>query len=415
MTKPLSPSEVETARRCWRLWAAKYNSDWERVESEVSARAGTALHALAEDYLARGVAPQRHDAFGELFIEGLPHLPAPFTGVCEGRIEGKLFGLPFVMVQDWRGPSDALPNAPRGLPATLDHKTSLDPKVYGNGLKKLTRRPGDWRDVNVKAQFLDNPQTLIYLARHDASEAFGRWLYYKKSTAILAWELEQYRALGCDDPVKLEKMERRLAGPRRAPKAVPSDVVLTREEIRGGLERIVLPLGEKLYRLREKGKLDPLTLEPNPAECDAFGGCPHKKRCNLSTYEIAKGAFKSMTTNSAPQPPQFSWQQPAAPAPAPAPQGVPQFNPAAAAPAFNPNAAPAVQTPQFTAPVNGPAMPPQPGALPMWQGAPAPQPPPETLPAGAIPLQGADLARYKTDRLVEALRAAFEAFVSKIS
>lgn len=283
--KPLSPSEIEEGRRCDRKWAFKYNSDTPREETAVSALSGIRGHSVAEKYLMSGAQPDRHDAFGELFIEALPHLPPPRSGTCEGRQEAMIGGLPFVYVQDWYGPSDAIPGAPRGMPATIDHKFSKDPKRYG---------------VWGKAEHLDNPQTLVYLARgaSEASEAFGRWLYYRKTTALLAWELATYREQGGADPEVIARYERSLAKPRK-PQVLPSDIVLTRDEIRGGLERVVLPVGEKLYRLREKGKVDPLTLPPNPAECEAFGGCPHRKRCNLSVQEQTKGYF-SMAENSAP-------------------------------------------------------------------------------------------------------------------
>lgn len=282
-TKPLSPSEIELGRACLRKWAAKYNSNWPREESAVSAMGGTALHALAETYLTTGAAPTRLDAFGEMFLEALPYLPRPGTGVCEGRQEATIGGLPFVFVQDWYGPSDAIPGAPKGMPATIDHKSSKDPKRYG---------------VFGKAAHLDNPQTLVYLARgaSESNETFGRWLYYKKTTAALQWERARYIELGGTDEETLAKYDRALRTPRK-PQTITSDVVLTRAELRGGLERVVLPIGEKLYRMREKGKIDPLTLPPNPAECDAFGGCPHKKRCNLSVYEQTKG-YMSMASEA---------------------------------------------------------------------------------------------------------------------
>lgn len=393
-----------------RKWAGKYNSDWPRVDSQVSALAGTKLHALAEGYLTTGAPPERHDAFGELFIEALPHLPHPSTGTCEGRSEGKLYGLPFVMVQDWTGPSDALPKALVGMPATLDHKTSIDPKAYG---------------VFGRAKHLDNPQSLVYLAKHDASEAFGRWVYYKKTTALLAWELDQYITLGGTDAATLEKYSKRISGPARKPKVVISDVVLTREEIRGGLERIVLPLGEKLLSIRAKGKIDPLTLEPNPAECNEYGGCPFRDRCNLTTSEQLRG-YMSNGNNA------------------------PQFNLMDQLPPVNgPSAAPVASlpvtsvAPQFV--WGGPITDAQPkivtGPVPVWQApvgvrlTPLPVVFQSTKAeidekerhfqaalkeramlenSAAIPLKSADLARYKTERLAVAFRAAFEAFIGAL-
>ena len=54
---------------------------------------------------------------------------------------------------------------------------------------------------------------------------------------------------------------------------------------------------QRLYQLR-KDAPNPLTLEPSPAHCGAYGGCPFRDRCNLSPLQLLSAAETNTTTNA---------------------------------------------------------------------------------------------------------------------
>jgi RecB family exonuclease len=333
--KPLSATEVDTARGCMRKWGWKYIAGI-RPPPHPSAVKGSALHAIAEKYLRDAAQPERQEEISALFMEGLPHLPAPRTGLVEASFSLDLDGLPFAGVMDWFGWSDHLPGAPHGMIAVLDHKTSKDPRRYG---------------MLSKAQHLNNPQSLIY-ARVPDRDVLLRWVYYHTSGR---------------------------------PKATAVTVELTRSQIRTGLENIVLPLAERVYRIREKGLRDVLDLSPNPDECDAYGGCPFRARCNLKPSDFLGAMFGEKTMSSV------------------NPFAMPPSAPVAAAPTPAPVAAPAPSAGSLMA-----KLPPPPSAVATSINGPAATPSPVST-GQAVVVKAAD------EKILAAFRAAAHAFLTALS
>lgn len=215
---------------------------------------GSALHKIQQDYLNLGKAPDRTTKAGKCAMAGLPWMPPPKSGRAEGESEVRISGINYVTIVDYEGPSDLLPGAPPGLPATLDHKTSSNPSQYGL-----------WGHEAMAT----DPQALTYAARAlvkhpQATSVFNRWLYYDT---------------------------------RRASKAEPSDQVLTRDEVVSGFGRLVHPVAVKLIHMQNSCPAEDAgaevrlawanTVDSNTDACEAYGGCQHARsgNCRLTAAE----------------------------------------------------------------------------------------------------------------------------------
>lgn len=317
----MSASEVKLARTCWRKWAFRYASAVPSPEETQAQKDGTELHRLLAVWLTTGVRPEPTAWMGELANAGIDSglLPAPFTGRTEQADGIEIAGIPFVVIRDW------MLAVTGEVPIVLDHKTSSNPKRYGI-----------WSD----ADRLDDPQHLLY-GWLPAGQVHYRWIYY---------------------PTKGRG------------KVIASESALSRHEIRKGVERVVLPVAERAYRLRET-EIDPNSLDANLHSCQLFNRpCEYTAICAVNrsaTYLMGlapeesesmssqPGLFASLPpVNGAPATPAapvappgapFSFGFPGTPAPAapvatPAPVVVPPVASAAAAVASvaaNPPSAPA--------------------------------------------------------------------------
>jgi hypothetical protein len=197
---------------------------------------------------------------------------------------------------------------------------------------------------------LNDEQALIYgdyAASTGAPYVYLRWLYFKKHQAVLAQELEEYIAAGGADAEYIEKQKRGIArAPHRA-SAKPSDLCAAPRELRGGVERVILPVVDQIVKWR--GRLtDPLTAPPNPDHCDAFGGCEWRPHCKVTTQQIASAIFGGDDMASIWDKIQINGPTLTQPAPAETPAAAPGFNFNIAAPAPAPAPAPA----QATAPLD---------------------------------------------------------------
>ena len=185
-----------------------------------------------------------------------------------------------MLVLDWLGKSRHLPGAPAEGLAILDHKTSKDP----TGRDRRSGRP---YGIFTEADALDDPQQLIYRARFQVE--FARWLYYRKTRAILGLELEAERELYMPD-----EYEMKLRGVARqpiSPKVFVSNLQIPISKVQSALESVVLVSAERIVRAKEKGRVDPLTVAPNPSHCDEYGGCQFKETCNLSPMDMIAGSY----------------------------------------------------------------------------------------------------------------------------
>ena len=247
--KPVSASEVKLARTCWRKWAFRYASQFPKPEETQAQRDGTQLHTLMAAYLTEGVRPDPAAWMGELANAGIDSglLPAPFTGRTEVPDPLVIDGLPFVVIRDWM-------HVHEDVAIVLDHKTSSNPTRYA---------------IKSNEERLDDPQHLLYGSGLDALEVHYRWIYY---------------------PTKGRG------------KVTSYDGVLTTREIRGGLERVVLPVAEKAYRIRER-EIDPNSLDANTGSCMLFNRpCEYTEVCDVNhsaTFLTGLAPEKDDTMSSA--------------------------------------------------------------------------------------------------------------------
>jgi len=308
---PVSATQLDKFG-CPRRWAWEYVCGF-KEERKQATSLGSELHDdNAAPYLMHGRAPDESTRAGALFKAGLKYLPPPGAGGVEGDYNATISGIGYRLIMDWFGPSDLLPKAPKGLSATLDHKTSKNPRKYGL-----------WGDD----AFLTNVQSLLYLAGaiirigHTDGDLFARWLYYHTGV--------------------------------KNPRAVPSDATLPAKRVVEAFGDIVHPRAYQIVQLRQKKDLRVLDLPYNLDKCKLYPphGCPHKHRCtditplerfranskenNMGMLDDLRAATQGLQAQAAPPPPQAAppVAQPAQPInPPPQEQAAPVTRPAAVYP-----------------------------------------------------------------------------------
>lgn len=265
----LSASQLATYALCKRKWAWRY-IEGVQEPPHASAALGGRVHHVLEGWLASGVAPDRSTREGAIALAGLKHLPPPGSGVVE---HGFLLHTPkntYIGYIDWQGIFN-------GLITVLDHKTTSN-LVY----------------AKTAVDLLSDIQALIYALfaciAWDSEEIWLLWVYY--TTA-------------------------------REPRSpAPTKVKIRLPQV---LEKFpeIEAMGEEIGR-HVRNKTHPLALPPEASACGAYGGCPHKARCNLSeterlrsimseaTLENKLGMVQVFDQNQQPSLPQ--WNTPAAPA-----------------------------------------------------------------------------------------------------
>lgn len=355
------PSEIDTARRCWRKWAYKYLGRFERQPQSPSQILGDACHNLHERWNKLGQAPERGRSLADnLMVEALPHVALPRSGATEGDDKFELtdsngFPLKYGGRTDWKGSSGDLAkfaelDAFGIVPAVLDLKTSSDPFKYG---------------LWTRDKYLDDTAAIVYLLREavlaQADCVGGRWLYLKT-------------------PKKNEDGSFKEGG---KVEAFPSDQVLGRDALGRAHLRVVAPFKRGIDELRERASREQI----DPSAPLSHGGLPYNtdacrdfnKPCEF--LQLCGGKFYASQVVSAGYNPVFGGEQNVTslmqnPQAQFAPQGAPQFP--GQAPAYQPPPPPAQfqgapqQAPQGYAPPPAQFAP---------QGAPAYQPPPAPAPA----------------------------------
>lgn len=237
-------------------YGAQYGYSREPVGDAIEL--GRQLHKFAEDYLKTGKQPDRLTVAGEMFIAGLPYLPPPRSGGVEGEGAFRLGGLDFTLFLDYRGP---LPG--REGTWLLDHKTSSNPKLYGLWQKHTTGE-----GYAKRKGFLDDVQAVLYSAWQltHSEEEFVQlcWLYYG---------------------FKQTKGEGGVV--HRSPPftVTPSYCTLSAAEIDKAVGDMLYPRALFVEEIESK-KPDPLSLDPNPGHCHAYGKpCFYTNVCNLSAAQ----------------------------------------------------------------------------------------------------------------------------------
>lgn len=341
---PISASELGLERGCSRKHAARYHSNWPRGPRKASFKVGERYHAIGERYFVHGEIDRSPDPVTDMFLNAMEHMPRPrMHWAIESALTVDFWGMPFHVQADWYGPSDALPGAARGYRAVADLKTTSDPKEYG---------------VIGLAKKLDDPQTLIYSAALFANlPGIFRHSYARKTGQVYALEAsltdpnEPNSVAMSSAPTERERLLAKASKAAASQRALYDDVLLKPADVREAMERVVRPVALRVWQRRSVGKIDPLTVAPNAAECESYGGCPYRKMCNLTVADHINslGGFSVSSFDMSSMFSQLPINGPSAtPAPAaqPAPAVAHVFNFGAPVAAPEPTPAPVVTLPQ---------------------------------------------------------------------
>jgi hypothetical protein len=240
----ISASQVSRFRECQRAWAWTYIAGL-RTPPTPGQALGTEVHdTQLGPYLTEGKPFDYTRDSGYIAAALLEFLPPPKT---PGMVVEKHFILPspasggkfaYQGYKDlWLPDSELVPGLPGGVPFVGDFKTTSDLK---------------WAK-NEKALSVD-VQAMLY-----ATNA----LFETKAEVVdLAWMYSQTR------------------GARRAKRTllrVHDEHVI--EQFKA-IEETAIELFEAKQTIT-----DPLSLPPSPSQCEAYGGCPYRDKCNLSPVD----------------------------------------------------------------------------------------------------------------------------------
>ncbi len=226
-----SPSSLAALELCPRKFA------WDKIdkvprESNVYATFGIGTHRHIEDYYRHGVMPDISTPEGNCAVALLSHLPPPQPGM---RIEEHR------IVGRFHGyPDLTLENR------VWDHKTTSD--------LKWAKKP---------EELATDLQCAIYahfvMVETGAPGVYLQWNYVT----------------------------------RHKPRVLPVIATLTASQIAPTIDRahVLADLGDHILDARTPA----LDLPPNPAACDAYGGCVHRARCNLSPANRREGLMNMST------------------------------------------------------------------------------------------------------------------------
>lgn len=281
-----SASQLEVLQ-CPRRWVGQYLHKWPRSAAP-SARLGTRSHEVAEAWLRDALPPDPGEILtlpygrgsgtkdhrpGQIIANGLHLLPPPRTVVCEGNIT-----LTTPQGVEWRGTIDFWGAWDRGSHYYVpDGQGPIQWLLLGD--HKTTSGPQYAKD---SADLIRDTQACLY-ALH-LMDRFGhrlidlRWVYYLTS-------LDKAPSKpGPDDPPGwLAKWEAWVEAGR--PLAWAVTATLTRAEAVATVSRAEAQ-ALMADRIRDTNP-DPDQVPPNRAECDKFGGCPHRGvRCVLTMDDL---------------------------------------------------------------------------------------------------------------------------------
>lgn len=253
-THKFSPTKITTFLECPRKWAWKYVA---KIESPSGAGAelGTRVHAVLEAYLRDGKMPDHvaDPQAAKIASSGLHLLPAPKT---PGMLLEKEFhflsprtGFVYHGLKDFQLPPGAGLKALElagDAPIVGDHKTTKSISEY----------------AKTREDLLFDAQSGLYgadlIARFQSKSVDLAWVYYQTQGAN---------------------------------RAHPTTVRLESEHaarVFDAVEGVATEMATALQAKRE-----PLALAPNPTACNAYGGCPHRHRCNLKPSDQARSRMST--------------------------------------------------------------------------------------------------------------------------
>ncbi len=248
VTKPprYSATTIQNFNDCERKFYWQTLAGLDSPPSEAM-KFGTKLHAHAENWLKKKIAPQG-DAAAQLANLGLRLLPQPNTAglTVERQFELKpeVTGLPVIIT----GTKDLTvrPHTPDGKPDYAarhfmlgDHKTMRSRRYFGE-------KTQTWLSLNIQANvYAYDEWTQLYAAGwQDLRVVDKRWFYYFR-------EDKQAELLRQPD---------------------------TLEHVQAQFESVIKP---RVLRMAEMVSAAPRIgdVPANESACDSYGGCAHRARC----------------------------------------------------------------------------------------------------------------------------------------
>ena len=244
-----SPSQISLWTECQRKYAFKYIAKLPSPSS-AAAELGTAVHAQLEKYFLGGELDfSIPDRSGDIAAKGLKHLPDQDTPglITEAsfRFKSPKTGLWYQGRVDLTVPPRTLPRV--GIPTVIDFKTT-----------------GNMRYAKTPEVLATDIQATLYavdaIQKYNAPAVALKWVYIPTKT-------------GASKPVTYE---------------------MSREAAKVNFE-VIEEITKELDAVRIAGT-DPNTLPPSLHTCDAYGGCPFKKNCNLTAVQRMKAAMTTTVT-----------------------------------------------------------------------------------------------------------------------
>lgn len=272
-TKKLSASQVEAFAGCQRKWGFTYLEGF-RFEAS-SARLGSRVHAILEDYQIHGVMPDPKETLvlpqartgemvtnwpGQIAQAGLHLLPPPGVVDVEGAFKCE------TSASVWQGRKDGrFLRDPKGAPTQTDAFAVKHP-----GFKLVVqdhKTTGNKAFAKTAEDLLTDTQAILYawseMEEWGIDEVHGEWIYYStKAGRPEAWRVTQ---------------------------------VFTRAHVVAQIQKLDAIAREvhRVYKISPKPRA--LDLPPTASHCEAYGGCPHRNTCNLSIGERIDAMQKQET------------------------------------------------------------------------------------------------------------------------
>lgn len=249
-----SPTQISTFLECPRKWA------WRRIEKiydppNASAALGTESHSVLERYMGLGEMPDHvaHPLAAKVAAAGLHLLPPPKT---PGILLERNFRFQSPRTQFVYNGLKDLEIEP-GVPVPTLELTGEEPGVVDykttSNISSYAKTPED---------LLFDPQAILYavdsMARFQAKSVELRWIYLQTKGAHRSHVTRQ-----------------------RIESSHAAEVFSAIEDV-AKEAAAALDAGAK-----------PLDLEPNPSACSAYGGCPHRHRCNLKPSDQARSRMST--------------------------------------------------------------------------------------------------------------------------
>jgi len=221
----VSASQFKTFGLCRRKWYIEKCTDAPKPEPSKSMILGQEVHAVLEEYLQTGVAPDESTREGRIAAAGLHLLPEESVLEIELRIRLEDIDPPLV------GFIDVLDMSEPWRPVVIDHKTT-----------------SAWRWAKTEEQLKTDPQMIAY-ARYALDE------------------------FPVADVVEVAHVQYKTKG---APEARRVSALLEREHVDEHWEE----LKQIATEMKKTSLLDDVEeVPPNLSACGAYGGCPYADTC----------------------------------------------------------------------------------------------------------------------------------------